>query len=295
MNNLPVGETVRFAYGFTLRELGTIIGLIWVPMVALAVINFLPYALGDTMPSPDINPSAAGVIMLRGIGLWLISVLLSACIYVPVTRQALGLRTGTAFVHIALGRAELRLWGAYLLFMAILFVLFIGFILAIFGSALAANATGNKVVVGGVILLVAFVGLCALLYAITRLIFLLAPVVVVEDKISFERAWSLTQGNFWRIAAVLFLVTLPPAIVFLSAFVWLLGPELVPLFHQALATHMPQQVIAERINAITTSHISTMLGVQLIIAPFSVGLACAASAHAYKTLTGGAPVPTPQP
>ena len=74
MNKLPIGQTVRFAYGFTLHELGTIIGLIWVPMVALAVVNFLPYALGDTMPSPDINPTAAGAIMLRGIGLWLLSV-----------------------------------------------------------------------------------------------------------------------------------------------------------------------------------------------------------------------------
>jgi len=60
MNKIPVGEAVRFAYEFTFRELGTIIGLIWVPMVALAVINFLPYALGDMTPSPDINPTAAG-------------------------------------------------------------------------------------------------------------------------------------------------------------------------------------------------------------------------------------------
>ncbi|HVU19763.1 MAG TPA: hypothetical protein VHE09_03465 [Rhizomicrobium sp.] len=295
MNKLPVGGSVRFAYAFTFRELGTIIGLIWVPLVLLAIVNFLPYALGDTMPSPDINPSAAGTIMLRGIGLWLISVLLSACIYVPVTRQALGLRTGPAFIHIALGRAELRLWAAYLLFIAILMVLFIGFMLALFASALAAGATGNKAFIGGVILLVAFAGMCGLLYAMTRLGFLIAPVVVAEDKVSFERSWTLTQGNFWRIAGILFLVTLPPAIIFLSAFAWLLGPELMALFHQALATHMPQQALAERVNAITTSHISTMLGIQLIIAPFSVGLVSSAAAFAYKALAANAPVSTPQP
>jgi hypothetical protein len=295
MNKLPVGETTRFAYQFTFGQLGTIIGLIWVPMVAFAVINFLPYALGDMKPSSDINPAAAGAIALRGIVFWLVSVLLSACINVPVTRQALGLRKGPAFIHFALGRAEFRLWGAYLLFMAIFVVLMVGFVLAMLLAALAAGATGSKPVVGAVILLVAFVGLCALLYAITRLAFLLAPAVVVEEKISFERTWTLTHGNFWRIAGVVFFVTLPPAIVFLSAFGWLLGPEIAALFHQALSQHMSQQVVAERMQAITTSHISTMLGIQLIIAPFSVGLTCAASAYAYKALTAKAPLVTPQP
>jgi hypothetical protein len=38
-----------------------------------------------------------------------------------------------------------------------------------------------------------------------------------------------------------------------------------------------------------------MLGIQLIIAPFSVGLTCAASAYAYKALTAKAPLATPQP
>ncbi len=293
MNKLPVGETVRFAYAFTFRELGTIIGLIWVPMVALAVINFLPYALGDTTPSPDINPSAAGAIMLRGIGLWLVSVLLSACVNVPVVRQALGLRTGPAFVHIAVGRAELRLWGAYLLFIAIMIILMIGFLLAMFAGVLAVSATDNKVVVGGVIVLIAFAGLCGLLYALTRLGFLLAPVVVVEEKVSFERGWVLTQGNFWRIAGVLFLVTLPPAIVFMSAFASLIGPELISLFHRAMTEHLSQQIIADRINVIVNAHISVMLGVQLIIAPFSVGLTSAAAVHAYKALAARAPIPLP--
>jgi len=291
MNKIPVGEAVRFAYEFTFRELGTIIGLIWVPMVALAVINFLPYALGDMTPSPDLNPTAAGAIALRGLGLWLISVLLTACINVPVTRQALGLRTGPAFIHVALGRVELRLWGAYLLLLAIFIVLSIGFVLAVVASGLAANATGSKAVVGAVILLVGFAGLCALLFAITRLAFLLAPTVVAEDKISFERNWTLTQGNFWRIAGVLFLVTLPPAVVFLSACFYLMGPEVVALFQQA--QHLDQQTIANRMNAITTSHISVMLGIQLIIAPFSVGLTCAASSFAYKTLTAKAVTPQP--
>src|ERR1700749_1645313 len=115
MNRIPVGETTRFAYRFTLGELGTIIGLIWVPTLATAILRFLPYLLGDNAPPPDINPSAAGAIALRGLLLALVGILLKACADVPVTRQALGLRTGPAWIHFAIGRTELRLWGAYLL------------------------------------------------------------------------------------------------------------------------------------------------------------------------------------
>ena len=94
---------------------------------------------------------------------------------------------------------------------------------------------------------------------------------------------------------MLFLVTLLPAIVFLTAFATLLGPDIISLFHQAVDQHMNQQDVADRMQVIVNNHIALMLGIQLIIAPFSVGLTCAASAHAYKVLTGKAAVATPQP
>ena len=40
MNKIPVGQTIRFAYAFTLGEIGTIIGLIWVPTLINAVATF---------------------------------------------------------------------------------------------------------------------------------------------------------------------------------------------------------------------------------------------------------------
>lgn len=294
MSKLPVGEIVRFAYGFTLRELGTIIGLIWVPMVALAVINFLPYALGDASPPPDINPTAAGAIVLRGFAFSLIGILLSACVTVPVVRQAMGLRTGPAFIHFAIGTAELRLWGGFLLLLGITIVLTLGLMLAMVVGAAVAAMTGSKILEALVVVLVVLAGVCGLIYALVRLSFLLAPVVVGENRVSFERGWTLTAGNFWRIAAVMFMVTLPLAIVFLGAFGYLMGPEMVALFRQA--DHLDPQAIADRMNVIVNSHISTILGVQLIIAPFSVGLTSAAAAHAYKALAAGVlPAATPQP
>ncbi|MEJ0044147.1 MAG: hypothetical protein WDM81_18895 [Rhizomicrobium sp.] len=37
MNKIPVGETIRFAYAFTFGEIGTVIGLVWIPLVINAV------------------------------------------------------------------------------------------------------------------------------------------------------------------------------------------------------------------------------------------------------------------
>ena len=36
------GQTISDAYGFTFTQLGTIIGLIWFPMVVSTLLNFLP-------------------------------------------------------------------------------------------------------------------------------------------------------------------------------------------------------------------------------------------------------------
>jgi hypothetical protein len=293
MNKIPVGETVRFAYRFTFSELGTIIGLIWVPMVAIAVLSFLPYAMGDMVQSTNVNPTAAGAAALRGIALSLVSILLTACINVAVVRQALGLRTGPALVHFTLGRAEFRLWGAMLLLFAVFVVLMIGMLLAIAVGAVAASATKNEALTGGIVFLIAVAGVCAMLFAIARLGFLLVPITVKEEKISFERGWTLTQGNFWRITAVLFFVTLPTALIFLGAFGWLIGPELIPVLQQA--QHLDQQTLADKMQAVVNGHIATILGVQLIIAPFSVGLTLGAAAYAYKALAAGVPAATPQP
>jgi hypothetical protein len=293
MNRISVGETIRFAYDFTFRELGTIIGLIWVPMVGIAVLAFLPYALGDMVRSPDTNPAAAGAIALRGIVFWLVNMLLTACVNVAVMRQALGLRTGSAVVHFSVGRAEVRLWGATLLLLGITLVLAFGLALAVIVSAIAMGAAGSKAATAAVVFLVAFAGICGLLFALTRLGFLLVPIVVKEEKISFERCWTLTRGNFWRISAVLFVVTLPTVILFMSAFIYLLGPELIALWPQA--QHLGQEALADRIQAIVNGHIATMLGIQLIVAPFSVGLISGASAFAYKALTAAPAVVTPQP
>lgn len=283
MNKIPVGETIRFAYGFAFGQLGTIIGLIWVPMVAIAVLRFLPYGLGDAHPSPEQNPTAAGAAALRQLVFALASILLYASINVAVMRQALGLRKGGAVIHFALGAAEFRMWGAMLLLLAILIALTIGFFLAVFGATLAGAVLGSKMLAGAIGGGVALIGLCLLLVSIVRLAFLVVPITVAENKISFERGWLLTRGNFWRISTVVFVVTLPTVTIVFGAFFALMGGELMALI--PVASHIGEQALAERVQAIMDSHIPTIIGINLIVAPFSLGLTLGAAAAGYKALT----------
>ncbi len=282
MNKLPVRETIASAYRFTFGELGTIIGLIWLPMVAIAVLEFLPYGLGDANLSADQDPNALGTAALRGIVFWLVSVLLYACVSVAVTRQALGVRKGTAIAHFNLGRTELRVWGALLLLVAILLTLFLGMALAVITAGAAAQAIGSAIAAGAVLTVVLLAGLCLLLVSMLRLGFLLLPIAIKEEKIGFERGWLLTRGNFWRIATVLFVVTLPTFAVLTVASSMLMGHDLDALARVASRLSVP--AVLERYRIIVSGHAATLIGINLIVAPFTFGLTFGAAAAAYKVL-----------
>lgn len=283
MNKLPIGETIRSAYEFTLGHLGTIIGLIWVPMVAIAVLQFLPYGLGDNTVTPDQNAAAAGAAALRSIAFTLLILLLYACVNVAVMRQALGLRKGPAMVYFTLGWTELRLAGAVLALGLIVTVLMIVLVVAVIAVSTAGAALANKALTAALAGAVVLAGLCVILVSVVRLAFLIVPVTVVENKISFERGWLLTRGNFWRISAVMFAVTLPIVLITSIALLILMGGELSALF--AAAQTMTPEDFLNRYRTIINSHIPVILGINLIAAPFSLGLTLGAAAFGYKTLS----------
>ncbi|MBV8978415.1 MAG: hypothetical protein JOZ13_13670 [Alphaproteobacteria bacterium] len=278
MAKLSAGQAIRFAYGFTLSQLGTIIGLIWAPMLAIAVLNFLPYLLGDNRVSADQNAAAAGQAALRGLFFGFAALLLTACVYVAVMRQALGQRTGPAVFYFSIGSAELRVFAG-----VVLLSLFLGAIGLGTSLAGALAIAGGGAAGGGIAALVLLGGACLMLVLLTRLGFLLVPVATVENRIGFERGWQLTAGNFWRILSVIFVVTLPAAAILLGALAWLIGPELAKLM--PLAAHMTPEVLSDRITAIMDKHVAELIGINLILAPFSIGLLMGAAAFAYKQLS----------
>ena len=145
MNKVPAGKTIAYAYAFTFGHLGTIIGLAWLPLVISAVLQFLPYALGAESAGASANATAQGRQALEGLATALLIVLLNAIIFVPVVRQALGLRQGAAVVHFKLGAAEFRLFGAILLLLLVTFVLAVGLRLLEFGLGLVTPGRGAAI------------------------------------------------------------------------------------------------------------------------------------------------------
>jgi len=287
LNKLPVGSTIGFAYKFAFGQLGTIIGLIWAPMVVIAVLRFLPYGLGDTTLSPEQNPAAFNAAQLRIVFFGLASLFFYACVCVSVTQQALGLRKGGAIFHFALGRTELRLWIAFLLLTLILAMLLLGVYLATNGVVMLLARTGNIALAEGIMGLMLFAGASAIMFALVRLSFLIVPVAVAEGTMGLERGWRLTAGNFWRISGVLFVVTLPVVVVTVCAIFGLIGGDLAKL--AAVAPKLTQEVLQNRMQVIISHHMAMMIGIDLIAAPFLLGLTLGASAFAYKTLAAASP------
>jgi hypothetical protein len=287
MNKLPVSETISFAYRFTFGHLGTIIGLIWIPMVVIAVLQFLPYGLGDAALVPEDNPAAYGAAQLRALVFLFITLLMYATIFVAVTQQALGLRQGNALYHFGLGRAEFRMWGAVLLLAAIATMLLLAVaLLTTVGVVIVARA-GHGALAGAVESGLLLVGSCAFIFVLTRLGFLLVPATVVEKKVGLERSWKLSNGNFWRITLVLFAVTLPVALVVGGAQFALMGKELAPLLKPMHAITI--DVLMNRMEVVVSRHMPEIIGVNLIAAPFQCGLLLAAAAFGYKALGAASP------
>lgn len=279
MNKIPPGKTIAYAYTFTLTHLGTIIGLAWLPLVISAVLQFLPYAVWSSQLSAPDGAAMQGREALEGLATGLLILLLNAIIFVPVVRQALGLRQGTALVHFRLGAPEFRLFGALLLFFLVM-TMFL-FALRIL-EYLAGILPFRGPFLGGLAVLIVLGASLAFFYAILRLGFLILPVTVAEEQVSLIRGWALTQGNFWRILVVALAVAVPLAIAYGIIVVAIIGPG------HLFAPLPPDSVAAAKaLNArfaILQQHMPLYIGLTLIIAPFAIGLNAGATSFAYRAL-----------
>jgi hypothetical protein len=278
MNKLPVGKTISDAYGFTFSHLGTIIGLIWFPMVVSTLLNFLPELAGNL---GDGNPSLGSAGAVENLAVLLLTLLLSAIMYVAVVRQALGLRQGPAVFHFALGQAEFRVYGALL----------VVYFLAIFFALAQVEAQSLGAAASTTAALVAVPGIFFVLYLAIRFGFLLVPAIVAENRIDFAHVWALTRGNFWRLLAVVAAIAVPLWLIESASALALMGGELQHAWPTTAQTSDPQviQQHLEAIEDVFRRHMPALMFIGLILAPFSIGLTLAASASAYRALSGGVP------
>jgi hypothetical protein len=281
MKKIPVVQTIKAGYGFVFTHLGTIIGLIWVPMVLLTVLGFFVeqryyIAAADALASNNYARLGPSVISL--FCYFVAAILLYAVMVVPVMQLALGQRKDGAIAHFALGPAEWRMFRALAGLAAFLFlpVLVTAFLFNSVAAVMSGQAKPMLVAGGLEVLLLLFY--LALVYIALRFVFLLPAVAVNEEGPVLPRAWILSGGNFWRILAIM-LATLGPVVLAVAvAQVALQGPNAVmPHFANSSA------MAAAQLHYIA-DHMPVSKGVDFLVAPLMLGLAAGVSAAAMRAL-----------
>jgi hypothetical protein len=289
MNKIPVGQTIRQAYAFTFGEIGTVIGLTWIPtLISTVAIYFLLRTYATWIESLESGTPPADVQALLPLPLIVLILFLTGMIGVALTRQVLGLRQGPAIAHVALGREELRVFagfvGVYLLATLFTFV----FLLAVSGvAALAASNPAMGPLAGAITGLAGLIGIFLVVFAIVRLGYLLIPAVVVDGQFGLTRSWQLTNGNFWRIVAVLLATTLPPILVSNIAATIIIGPMPPPPAAAPADLAAAAHLWAGQVRALLP-HLPALMGINLVLSPLSSSLLFTAAAFAYRVLSGKA-------
>ncbi|HEY3778831.1 MAG TPA: hypothetical protein VGL35_12315 [Rhizomicrobium sp.] len=283
MTKLSVAGAIRFAYGFAFEQIGAIIALVWLPLLIVAVLQFLPYALGTAWPGGS-PVEQAGQSALN-LAFSTAALVLYAMNCVAVTRQALGHRKPEATFQFALGWPEWRMFVAIVI-CGFLLVATIG-LYAIGGRAIFAAAHGApSLAIGAAAYAIA--GILLVAFLVLRLIFLLPPIVVAEERVDIVRAWLLSRRNFWRILAIVLAVTIPLLAVQCGAIAAIVGPGLfAPLPDSSTAATLALQARIAMID----QHMPAMIGLALVLAPFSLGLTLGAAVFSYRALAPAKPAP----
>lgn len=278
---IPIGETVNAAYGFTFGSFTSIIKLIWLPMLLVVGLDYLQAQIA-------VGQELSGLNFVRYVAYLVGMLLLFSIMITAVTERALGLRENVPLVHIALGMPEFRVFGALLTYALLMAFLALLVSAGAFGAnyAVSALAGGQAGQLAAATWQLAALGF--FIYCSVRLSFLLWPSVVAEQRISLERSWVLTEGNFWRLFLVQIVLVLP--LIFLWSFLisLLMGQEMAGL-QQQFAGRLESPAYAEALGKLVEAHQAEMMLLMVFLMPFFIGFSVGASAHAYRLATGQRP------
>jgi hypothetical protein len=315
VGKVPVWSTVGSALGFTFGRYPAILGVVWLPLLLLAVCEYfvlvpmfeaIPALIAQVSQHPhdpaDIQAFSNRIMASQRFApaLNLLTYLVMAWIAVGITKEAMGLRTGFRFVYLSVGAAEFGLLVSYLVAMAVLVGVIICFafaavILAVLVGAMAAGgalptgtAAAGWAIGFGVLAGLAF--LCALIYFSVRFLALIVPVSVEEKKFGLLRSWELSRGNFWRLFGIGFIIWLGLFVfelVIIAAFV-------IPVVVTAAGTFVHGRTVDAGSMALMFKSLRPYAPIAgllfLAISPIIYGLAISPWAFAYRAL-----VPEPRP
>ena len=292
MNRISVGQTIGRGYRFLFRRFFAVLGLSWLPALALGVAGYF-WLLHFASDVALLEKNAGGVrlywLALDALELVVAVSFFGAAIAVPATREALGLHDETVFAHFVVGRREMRLFLALLRYTvliasaAVLLAFALGFaarfatpfLTAKLGAAqwrgvpLALLATGAASVVT----------IATLAFLLLRLGFFLLPIAAIEERARMTRAWTLSRRNFWRVLVVTLALALPLDILVRGIEYGWYGAELSKVFAAAFAARDPGLLVQW-----LASHAAVFAAIGATALTLLITLFAGASAMAYRTL-----------
>jgi hypothetical protein len=270
-----------------------------------------PGFLGNHTPINDIEAIQRQSLRLAPF-IFVFSLFIRAMVGVGVTELALGKRGANTFVYFSLSAPVWRLIGAWLLFVLVMIVIYIGLIIltvvvAVGGGltvkAMALSPGAHAIAVGLLVLLCFFLFLGSLIYVMARLSFLIPPVVVEENKIDLARGWVLTRGSFWRIFVIGFAIFIPLILIQGTIVVSVYGLDYIHRFADIMRAGFLRQLSEDAmrhqmdlwgagVRARGLQVWPIMAAIGLVFETFAYGLLYAASAFAYRAVNPPAGAPS---
>lgn len=237
MSKVPVLGTASLAFGFLLGEFGTILRLVWAPLLAGAGLSYFYGGQAmDAAIAAGVNADPANAMayapaqFLIGVVSFVTGIMASVVLFQVVL---FGDRKPGLYFYMWLGGAELRLILVTILLVVAVLAGAIG-VSIVFGMlTVIASAVP---VMGFVVMIGAIASFFAAIWAALRLT-LVSAVVVAENNLGVERSWAITRGQTLRLLGVLVLTFGPYAAIASFLFFAVMGsdlpafpasPELVP-------------------------------------------------------------------
>ena len=212
MARIPVGQTIAFAYSFTIGNIPAILGLQWLQLlvIGLGVYFFVP-AYFSAIASTIATQSSGPVLAMLGamILVMLVNVAMFSMIYSALVRLALHRATGPIYVNTMVDAAFWRIIKAYLLVTLLYVGILIAGTLVIRIVALLSRSVMGEGAAGAVLDVADVTFSVFAIYILLRVSFLIPPVSVVEESAVVRRSWDLTRGNSWQILVVLLAILAP--------------------------------------------------------------------------------------
>jgi hypothetical protein len=293
MNKIPVGKTVAFAYNFLFTRFGTVVGVAALPAVLASAVDYLVRSYTSTEESE----AAGGVNLLIWLSGTVTTIFISSVATVGIIRAALGLPLGSGAYYFPVGPLELRMFVTKLRFWLGVAVLLI---LASLAASVAFMLAGVPIDGAGTVepsaatLIAGFAAWAAFAYAILTIIrmgFLLPATVVSEDKGGLQRSHDLSRGNFWRMVAVVLALAAPILVLVSVAGAVILRASLGPDYARVLEQDGMLELMRRGEEAVA-QNLLLWEAFNAAIFILASGLVYAASAYAYRAVTGKPPPDT---